>query len=83
MTHSLEWPSLTVEWLPNREEFLVICEISHSRHKEEGYSIQQLYLATNTADDYPNSILKATIRLPLKEKETQKSALDNAQKSGY
>lgn len=82
MTHSLEWPSLTVEWLPNKKEFLNIYDFSHSRHKEEGYSIQQLCLATHTADDYPNSIMKATIRLPLKEKETQKSALDNAQNSG-
>ncbi|CBK23593.2 uncharacterized protein [Blastocystis hominis] len=52
MIHSLEWPSLTVEWLPECEEF-----------KDEGYSLHHLYLATHTSDNFPNSILKVSIQL--------------------
>lgn len=47
------------------------------RHAEEGYSVQELYLATHTSDGYPNVILKASIRLQSNETESgMKDCLD-------
>ncbi|XP_065838108.1 histone-binding protein RBBP4-like [Oscarella lobularis] len=52
MTHALEWPSLTVQWLPDKV-------------KPEGkdYSIQKLVLGTHTSDE-PNHLVIASVHLP-------------------
>ena len=56
MTHALEWPSLTVQWLPD----LV---------KPEGkdYSVQRMILGTHTSDNEPNHLMIAEVRMPLEE----------------
>lgn len=77
MMHSLEWPSLTVEWIPSIEEWAEGILFDTYRHAEEGYSVQELYLATHTSDGYPNAILKASIRLQSNETESgMKDCLD-------
>ena len=59
MTHALEWPSLTVEWLPVKEE-----------HTDAGYSKQQLILGTHTSEGEQNYLMRAEIQLPLEDSET-------------
>eukprot|EP01104_Vermistella_antarctica_P008884 TRINITY_DN2264_c0_g2_i1.p1 TRINITY_DN2264_c0_g2~~TRINITY_DN2264_c0_g2_i1.p1 ORF type:complete len:437 (+),score=88.88 TRINITY_DN2264_c0_g2_i1:36-1313(+) len=54
MTHALEWPSLTCEWLPDKK-------------KESGkdYSIQRLILGTHTSESEQNHLMIARVRLPV------------------
>ncbi|KAL9238404.1 hypothetical protein vseg_012830 [Gypsophila vaccaria] len=51
--HPLEWPSLTVTWLPTSPSIL-----------NESLSVHQLILGTHTSDDAPNFLLLAHVHLP-------------------
>lgn len=59
ITHALEWPSLTVEWLPDREE-----------PPEKDYSVQKLILGTHTCEDEQNYLMIAQLQLPLHDSDT-------------
>lgn len=58
LTHTLEWPSLTVQWLPDY-------------HQPEGkdYTVQRFILGTRTNENYPNYLMLAEFRLPLPDSE--------------
>lgn len=53
MTHSLDWPSLTVEWLPGS-----------TVNTEKQISTHKLILGTHTSDDEPNYLMVAEVTLP-------------------
>lgn len=59
ITHALEWPSLTVQWLPNRQEV-----------QEGRYSKQNLILGTHTSEGEQNYLMRAEVHLPLEDTET-------------
>ena len=59
VAHELEWPSLTVQWLPKRDV-----------PADRDYTIQKLILGTNTSDKEPNYLMVGKVRLP-KEDITQ------------
>lgn len=65
ITHALEWPSLTVQWLPDRVE---------PPGKE--YSVQKLILGTHTSDNEPNYLMLAEVQLPLEDTETDARQYD-------
>lgn len=50
MTHALEWPSLTVQWLP---------EVIRPADKE--LSIHKMLLGTHTSNDEPNYLMVAEV----------------------
>lgn len=50
-THALEWPSLTVQWLPD----ITI-------DKEREISIQKIILGTHTSSDEPNHLMIGEVR---------------------
>ena len=54
ITHTLEWPSLTVEWLPGWNE-----------PDGQDYATQKLILGTHTDGDYPNYLMIAEVKLPV------------------
>ncbi|KAH9308323.1 hypothetical protein KI387_036234 [Taxus chinensis] len=54
ISHALEWPSLTIQWLPGRHE-----------NPQSDYSVQKLILGTHTSDEEPNFLMIAEVRLPL------------------
>lgn len=54
ITHALEWPSLTVEWLPDRHE-----------PPGKDYALQKLILGTHTSENEPNYLMIAQVKLPL------------------
>lgn len=54
ISHALEWPSLTVEWLPYRVD-----------SSEGPYSVQKILLGTHTRDSEPNYLTLAQVKLPL------------------
>ena len=58
ITHALEWPSLTVQWLPDRKE-----------PPGKDYSVQKLILGTHTSDNEPNYLMLAEVHLPLEDSE--------------
>lgn len=52
MTHALEWPSLTAQWLPDV-----------TRPEGKDYSLHRLVLGTHTSDEQ-NHLLIASVQLP-------------------
>ncbi|KAI5080590.1 hypothetical protein GOP47_0003773 [Adiantum capillus-veneris] len=65
ITHALEWPSLTVQWLPDRKE-----------PPGKDYSVQKLILGTHTSDDEPNYLMLAEVHLPLEDSESDARQYD-------
>ncbi|KAJ3299709.1 Chromatin assembly complex, subunit 3, partial [Blyttiomyces sp. JEL0837] len=53
VTHALEWPSLTVQWLPDIET-----------PADKDYTIQRLLLGTHTSEGEQNYLQFATVQLP-------------------
>jgi histone-binding protein RBBP4 len=58
ITHSLEWPSLTVEWLN---------DVVH----KDGRDVHKAVLGTHTSGEEPNYLLVADITLPNNETEVE------------
>jgi len=58
ITHALEWPSLTVQWLPDRNE-----------PEGKDYSVQELILGTHTSENEPNYLMRCEVQLPLEDTE--------------
>jgi hypothetical protein len=58
MTHALEWPSLTTQWLP---------DVVRSDSRE--CSIHKILLGTHTSDSEPNYLMVADVLLPNPETE--------------
>ncbi|KAL3635273.1 Chromatin assembly complex, subunit 3 [Castilleja foliolosa] len=56
ITHALEWPSPTVEWLPDREE-----------PPGKFYSVQKMILGTHAAENEQNYLMLAQVKLPLED----------------
>ncbi|EGR30912.1 retinoblastoma-binding protein, putative [Ichthyophthirius multifiliis] len=56
ITHELEWPSLTVQWLPTKDI-----------PQESDYAIHKLLLSTHTSGQEKDFLLIAKVRLPLEE----------------
>jgi histone-binding protein RBBP4 len=54
ITHELEWPSLTVSWMPEK-----------SINTE--YSLQKLVLGTHTDNTETNYLMIAKVRIPTEE----------------
>lgn len=66
MTHALEWPSLTLQWLPSYDE-----------PEGAGYSVQKLLLGTHTSGDEMNYLMVAEVRLPLEDTEIDARKYDD------
>ncbi|KAI8614949.1 WD40-repeat-containing domain protein [Chytriomyces sp. MP71] len=72
VTHALEWPSLTVQWLPDIE-----------RNEGKDYSIQRLLLGTHTSDGEQNYLQIASVQLPKDDAEGDPSkAFDEEKGAG-
>ena len=66
ITHALEWPSLTVEWLPDRDE-----------PAGKDYSVQKMILGTHTSENEPNYLMLAQVQLPLEDAENDARHYDD------
>jgi histone-binding protein RBBP4 len=62
LSHPLEWPSLTVHWVPSPSPTPYAADPTFSVHK--------LVLGTHTSDDAPNFLLIADAVLPTAQAET-------------
>ena len=65
MTHALEWPSLTAQWLPDV-----------TRPEGKDYSVHRLILGTHTSDEQ-NHLLIASVQLPNEDAQFDSSHYGN------
>ena len=65
MTHALEWPSLTVQWLPDVQ-----------RGENADYIVHRLLLGTHTSDEM-NHVMIAKLLLPNDDAQFDASRYDN------
>jgi histone-binding protein RBBP4 len=66
ITHALEWPSLTVQWLPLGDE-----------PAGKDYSLQRLIVGTHTSENEPNYLMLAQVQLPLEDSENDARQYDD------
>jgi len=66
MTHALEWPSLTAQWLPDV-----------TRPDGKDYSVHRLLLGTHTSSDEQNHLVIASVKLPNDDAQVDASRYDN------
>ncbi|CAG9460272.1 unnamed protein product [Pedinophyceae sp. YPF-701] len=66
ITHALEWPSLTVQWLPGKEV-----------SPDGDYVKQSLLLGTHTCDNEQNFLMRAEVSLPTIDTETDNRAYND------
>lgn len=59
VTHALEWPSLTVQWLPDRTDAA-----------GKDYTTQKVVLGTHTSEGEQNYLMLAEVQLPVEDAET-------------
>lgn len=68
ISHALEWPSLTVHWLPS----------APTPYADDGsFAVHKLILGTHTSDDHPNFLLVADAHLPRNPASALQTNLDN------
>jgi len=58
ITHALEWPSLTVQWLPDRHQ-----------SSTADYSLQKMIVGTHTSEEEPNYLMIAEVQIPLQNSD--------------
>lgn len=66
ITHALEWPSLTVEWLPEREE-----------PSGKDYALQKVIIGTHTSENERNYLMLAQVQIPLEDSENDARLYDD------
>lgn len=64
ISHPLEWPSLTVQWVPLADP------LSHPTDPSS-FSVHKLVLGTHTSDDFPNFLMVADAVLPIRTAEAK------------
>lgn len=64
MTHALEWPSLTVQWLPDVQ-----------RSEGSDYTTHRIILGTHTSDEQ-NHLVIAKLMLPTEDAQFDASKYD-------
>lgn len=66
VTHALEWPSLTVQWLPDKVTV-----------PDRDYSTQRVILGTHTSENEQNHLIIAEVELPLEDTELDNRNYDD------
>jgi len=67
VVHALEWPTLTVDWLPTKSE-----------GSSEGYSLHQLLIGTHTSDSEENYLMVLDCELPNEDTEIDAREYDDS-----
>ncbi|KAI1885120.1 hypothetical protein AGOR_G00216910 [Albula goreensis] len=70
MTHALEWPSLTVQWLPDV-----------NRPEGKDYAVHRLVLGTHTSDEQ-NHLVIASVQIPNDDAQFDASHYDSEKGAG-
>ncbi|OVA19828.1 WD40 repeat [Macleaya cordata] len=67
ISHALEWPSLTVQWLPSQPQ-----PYASASDDDNSYAVHKLVLGTHTSDGVPNFLMIADALLPLASDDSDK-----------
>ncbi|KAI8814597.1 WD40-repeat-containing domain protein [Cladochytrium replicatum] len=70
ITHALEWPTLTVQWLPDIER------------TSDDVTIQRMIIGTHTSDNQPNYIQFVNVVLPAEKEATRRKYDEERGESG-
>ncbi|RLN27238.1 hypothetical protein BBJ28_00019952 [Nothophytophthora sp. Chile5] len=78
MTHALEWPSLSVQWLPNSHTYVipVVHALFPAAFAGDDFSVHKLLLGTHTSGVEQNHLMVAEVRLPLEDTEIDARKFD-------
>lgn len=68
-SHALTWPSLTVEWMPNR--------VIPYGGTSSDHTVQKLVLGTHTSNDEQNYLQIVTVKLPLESSKDTRDYKEN------
>lgn len=84
VTHALQWPSLTVQWLPDHKKCVELwsqaCTFScASRVEGTDLAEHKMILGTHTSDAERNHLMIATLRLPVEDAEVDVRKYDDEQ----
>ena len=71
ITHALEWPTLTMQWFPDKEE----C-VPTNRNADKGLSRHRLLMGTHTSGQDNNYLQIATLNLPNTEAKIEAKDYD-------
>ncbi|KAJ3137280.1 CCR4-Not complex caf1 ribonuclease subunit Caf1 [Geranomyces variabilis] len=72
ITHALEWPTLTAQWLPDIE-----------RPEGKDYTVQRLLIGTHTSDSEQNYLQIARVQIPNGSTDADRARLDDGETGGY
>ena len=62
ITHVLEWPSLTIQWLPDNQMYWPTkLALTKFRSEDGTYTTQKCILGTHTSDQEPNFLIIASV----------------------
>lgn len=94
VTHALDWPSLTVQWFPDKETLvspspLAVC--LHTRYSattiyspaDKDYTVHRLLLGTHTSDSDKNYLHIATVKLPKPGNSLKEEGYDESRGGEY
>lgn len=65
ITHALEWPTLTMQWFPDKEVYVP----RSRRFADKGFARHRLLMGTHTSGQDQNYVQIATANLPLTDAE--------------
>jgi histone-binding protein RBBP4 len=85
ITHALEWPSLSVQWLPppHRDAGRGTRGSSDDDGDNESFSVHQLLLGTHTSDNEQNHVMIANVNLPLEDVDMNCRQYDDDSSAAY
>lgn len=90
VTHALEWPSLTVQWLPDVERYTRSHSMNapindNSSRPDKDYSIHRMVTGTHTSDGEQNYLQIMTCQMPNEKAlvDSRKYDDDKGEVGGY
>lgn len=69
-SHALTWPSLTVEWMPQRV-------VPYEHGTSSDHTVQKLLLGTYTSNDEQNYLQIVSVKIPLESSKDTRDYKDN------
>ena len=85
ITHALEWPSLTVQWLPFSDDGIRNHGSSDGVDDDVNdlFSVHKLLLGTHTSDNEQNHLMIANVKLPREDVDIDCRQYDDDSSAGY
>ena len=65
VTHALEWPTLTTQWFPDKETYIIYQGMTENRKPGNDYSTHRLLIGTHTSGADQNYLQIANVQLPI------------------